>query len=206
MKPPTEPFHYEDVKWRKVRQSLAGIGVDADTATVLDGKARCSLQTELERLAQQYCTHAQGRIPTARQFADEIAAQRDKIATVRDLFAPKSWVAYLIGDARAAELHRLLTTVETELQREVKKVFRTAAYAEVLRYEGKRGNAGKPVLRDYLLRLAKVWHELAGESGGPRHRNHFVLAAAAPVASVKANVTIKTVRDFLSGKKTKTTI
>jgi hypothetical protein len=198
----TEPFHYNAVKWTKIKQSLAVIGVDADTATVLDGKAQCSLQAKLGWLAQRYRSHAQVKIPTARRFVDEITAQRDKIAAVRDLFAPQCWVAFVIGDARAAEIHRLLTTVETKLQGEVKKVFRTAAYDEVVRHEGRQHNAGKPALRDYLLRLAKVWHKLAGESGEPRHRNRFVHACAAPVA----DVTVKNVRDFLSDKKTKTAI
>jgi hypothetical protein len=196
------PFPY-DAKWDKIRKSLALIGINADTATVLHGKARCPLREELVRLAWRYHTHKMmRRTPTARQFAGEIAASVKKIAAVRDLCAPYHTMVYLIGDKRAAEIHRLLTTVETELQDEAKSVL-TSTYENVVRHEGKHRNARKSVLRDYLLELAKVWHELAGASGAPRHRNQFVLAAAA-LATI--DVSIKNVRDFLSSKKTKTTI
>jgi hypothetical protein len=193
-------FHYDAVQWHKVRKSLAVIGVDADTATV--DKKQGSLRAELERLAQQYCEKAQMRFPTVRDFINEATDNAKKIAAVRDLFTPKLWpVAYLIGDKRAAEIHHFLTTVETELQEAAKRAM-VGAYEQDFRYEDGRHNAGKPALRNYLLRLAAVWDELAGASGEPRHRNRFLRDCAAPVTGV----TIKNVRDFLASKKTKTTI
>jgi hypothetical protein len=219
MKSPTEPFHYEDVKWRKIKQSLAVIGgVDADTTTVPhindDGeKTRCSLQTKLERLAQKYCIDASRRIVTVRQVIDETTNNIKKIAAARDVFAiASSWVPYLLGDddeigeERAAKIHQLLTTVVIDLQETVKQVG-SGSEEGVFRYDGKRGNAGKPALRGYLLRLAKVWDELAGASGEPRYRNRFVHACAEPIVAdvTGKKVTIKNVRDYLS-KKTKTKI
>lgn len=201
------------VEWRKIRGSLAAIDVDADTATVLDGKAQCLVRNKLERLAQQYRVYARlwKRFLTARRFVNEVAKQRNKVAAVRDLFAyGASWVTWAIGEPRAAEIYQLLTTVEAgmqekvtmELQKKAKGLHDSDFDITGLRYGGRQNNAGKPALREYVFRLANVWDELAGKAGEPRHRNRFVLNCAAPVA----NVTIKNVRDFLSNKKTKTPI
>ena len=188
-------FHYGAAQWVKIRRSLRNIGVDADTVTLQNGKTQCSLRDELEQLAQDYSI-SEVRILTARQFADKIAKRRDKIAAVRDLFAPKDWVAFVIGEARAAEVHRLLTVIEAELPVKTKEVI-----CGLELHEGKPLNAAKPALRDYLLRLTEVWNEVAGETE-PRHRNRFVHACAVPVVP---KLSIKNVRDFLSDKKAKAT-
>jgi hypothetical protein len=199
------------VKWRKIKQSLDRIGVDADTATVRKGKIKwageelvplnkrqCALREELERLTQQYQAMTQIRTPTAHQLVKEITVDIKKIAAARDLFEPYQWpVAYLIGDKNAAAIYQLLAAVETELQVKAKREL--ASYGAQLRY-GKQDNASKLALCDYFLRLAALWDELADESSKPRHRNSFMKACAAPVMP---NLTIKNVRDYLS-KKTKT--
>jgi hypothetical protein len=207
----------QNAKWDKVRKSLDVINVDANTATVLNGdptgEERVLLRTELGRLGRQYHYLTQIRTPTAREFVGEIVDNAKKVTTARDLFAPTQWpMGYLIGNKRAAEIHCQLSAVEAELQK-VEKLVREGAYAEVLRYEGRQGNASKSTLLDYLLRLVALWDELVGEAGETRHRNYFVWACAAA-----AGVTIKQwdgeerlittadVRYHLSSKKKKTKI
>lgn len=186
-----------DAKWDKVRKSLDVIGIDADTVMVPHSKTRCLLRDKLERLAQQYRDHASIRTPTVQQVIDATNDDIEKIAMVRNLFAPHAaFVPYLLGDDRVAELYRLLTAAEIDLQKAVKRVYHGSEIS-VFRYEGKRDNASKPALRDYLLRLAIVWNDLASKASAPRHRNRFVHACA---VTVIPDITIKNVRDYLKQK------
>jgi hypothetical protein len=76
-----------------------------------------------------------------------------------------------------------------------------------LRCEGAQHNASKPELRNYLLRLAKVWDELVvGKSAAPRLRNSFVWVCAVVCVTPETKITKRGVRGFLSSEKTKTTI
>jgi hypothetical protein len=203
------PFRYSEAMWHNIKESLDRVGIDADTATVsYINQTRCPLRTELERLAQRYRDDVSTRIPTVREFIGAITDDIEKIAIVRDLFSvtARSWVTYLLDDERTAMLHTLLSAAETELREQVERVYH-GSEDRTLRCEGAQHNASKPELRNYLLRLAKVWDELVvGKSAAPRLRNSFVWVCAVVCVTPETKITKRGVRGFLSSEKTKTTI
>ncbi len=194
-----KPFRYNDTKWRHIKVSLAHIKVDADAAMVQRGKEQSPLRAELERLAEKYLNDLDraarvGRIPTALEFVGVVEAQRAEITAVRDMFRPHVFgVAYLFGETRSAQIYDMLAAAETDARVGAERVLH-GSEQETLRYEGKRDNAGKPELDDYLQRLAEVWDRLSGASSKPMYRNRFVHACAAPVVD---KLTVKDVRYFL---------
>ena len=213
------PFRYSEAMWHNIKESLDCVGIDADTATLPYinqvvphiNQTRCSLRTELERLAQRYRDGVSARIPTVRQVVGATTDDIKKIAVVRDLFSIidghycETFIPLLLGRERTTEIHQFLSAVEIELQEEVERVHH-GSEDEALRCEGAQHNAGKPELRKYVRRLAKVWDKLVvGKSAPPRLRNNFVRVCAVCVVT-ETKITKRNVRSFLSSEKTKTTI
>jgi hypothetical protein len=157
-------FAYSDADWRKIKASLAPVGIDADTVTVGDQwwaqpdpkkelittAPQRPLREQLQEMAADYrglwFWHKKGRSLTPKQEAGEIRTALDALEVAYDKLSRVGFISYEGRDAREA-----ITTIIAKTKRRLK----------ILNAEGSSSSKNaRKVHIEYWGKLVLLWQTI----------------------------------------------